>query len=257
MDLGIKDKIALVLASTDGLGGAIAAALAAEGARVVVHGRDTQRAVDAARRLPAAVGIGGDLGATGAAAHVVEATRAALGDPDIVVLNGPGPTPGPSADLGPEAARVAFGLLVAPQLDVLARTIGPMRAAGWGRVLAVGSSGVQAPLPMLGASNLGRAALAAHLKTLAAEVAGDGVTVNMLLPGRIATARVAALDDAAARRQGTEASEVRAASQGRIPVGRYGDPDEFGAVAAFLCSARASYVTGSQVRCDGGLLAHL
>jgi 3-oxoacyl-[acyl-carrier protein] reductase len=140
----------------------------------------------------------------------------------------------------------------------LLRAVVPgMRERGWGRVLAVGSSGVEAPLPNLAASNVGRAALAAYLKTLATEVAADGVTVNLLLPGRIATDRVAALDEAAARRQDRPVAEVRAASRAAIPTGRYGEPAEFGAVAAFLCSERASYVTGSLVRCDGGMLAHL
>ena len=129
-----------------------------------------------------------------------------------------------------------------------------MRRQGWGRILAIGSSGVVAPLPNLALSNLGRAALAGYLKTLAAEVAVDGVTVNMLLPGRIATDRTAALDQAAASRTGRSVSQVREQSQQLIPAGRYGDPAEFGAAAAFLCSAPASYITGTAMRCDGGLV---
>lgn len=132
-----------------------------------------------------------------------------------------------------------------------------MRERGWGRILAIGSSGVAAPLPNLAMSNLGRAALAAYLKTLAAEVAADGVTVNMLLPGRVATDRTEALDRAAAERTGRQVEEIRAESLGLIPAGRYGDPAEFGAVAAFLCSAAASYVTGTALRCDGGLVRSL
>lgn len=257
MDLGITGKVALVLASTGGLGAAVATALAAEGAHVVVSGRDADRARALAAGFPSAVGVAADLTDPDAPDRLVAAARDAFGAPDIVVLNGPGPKPVAAADTGADEARAAMDLLVAPQLAVLARTLGPMRAAGWGRVLAIGSSGVQAPLPMLATSNLGRAALAAHLKTLAGEVAEDGVTVNMLLPGRIATDRVAALDEAAARRAGTPVEEIQAASQARIPVRRYGEPAEFGALAAFLCSDRASYVTGSQIRCDGGLLAHL
>jgi 3-oxoacyl-[acyl-carrier protein] reductase len=113
---------------------------------------------------------------------------------------------------------------------------------------------VDAPLPNLALSNLGRSALAAYLKTLAAEVAADGVTVNMLLPGRIATDRVAFLDEAAATRLGTTADDVAAKSRATIPAGRYGDPAEFGAVGTFLCGELASYVTGTTLRVDGGLV---
>lgn len=114
-----------------------------------------------------------------------------------------------------------------------------------------------APLPDLALSNAGRAALASYLKTLAAEVADDGVTVDLLLPGRIATDRVAALDQAKATREGREVADVQAASRAAVPAGRYGRPEEFGAVAAFLCSTPALYVTGTAMRCDGGLVRGL
>jgi 3-oxoacyl-[acyl-carrier protein] reductase len=115
---------------------------------------------------------------------------------------------------------------------------------------------VQQPLPNLAASNVGRAALAGYLKTLAAEVAGDGITVNMVLPGRIDTARVAQLDRNAAERTGRSVEEARTSSEATIPAGRYGQPEEFASVVAFLASDRAGYVTGEQVRCDGGLVRH-
>ncbi len=132
-----------------------------------------------------------------------------------------------------------------------------MRERRWGRVLAIGSSGVAAPLPNLAMSNTGRAALAGYLKTLAAEVALDCVTVNLLLPGRIATDRVAELDAAAAKRRGVTVTDIEIESRKTIPARRYGDPDEFGAAAAFLCSAPASYITGVALRCDGGLIRSL
>ncbi|GAB3872449.1 SDR family oxidoreductase [Terrabacter terrigena] len=257
MDLGLDGRVALVLASTGGLGAAVATALAAEGAHVVVTGRDAARAQALAARLPSAVGVGVDLTAPGAAATVLAATREAFGDPEVLVLNGPGPPPSRAADLDGAAVRAAAETLLVPHVDLVQQALPAMRARRWGRILAIGSSGVEAPLPDLSASNVGRAALAAYLKTLAGEVAADGVTVNMLLPGRIATDRVAALDAAAATRQGRPVDEVEAASRATIPLGRYGEPEEFGATGAFLCSARASYLTGALVRCDGGLLANL
>lgn len=132
-----------------------------------------------------------------------------------------------------------------------------MRERGWGRILAVGSSGIVAPLPNLALSNVGRAALAGYLKTLAAEVAADGVTVNLLLPGRIETDRTAAVDAANAERTGRTVAEVVQASVASIPSRRYGRPSEFAAAAAFLCSAPASYITGTALRCDGGLIPSL
>ena len=256
MDLGLKDRVALVLASTGGLGEAIARRLADEGAHVVISGRNVERAEKIAASLPSATAVPVDLTQAGAVETLLAATREAYGEPDVLVLNGPGPKPGAAADLDAEDVDTLNDLLLKAHVAIVKRTLPHMRAQGWGRVLAVGSSGVEAPIPMLAASNVGRAGLAAYLKTLASEVAADGVTVNMLLPGRIATDRVAALDAAAADRQGRPVEEVRTASRAKIPTGRYGEPDEFGAVAAFLCSAPASYVTGSLVRCDGGMLAH-
>ena len=257
MDLKIKDRVALVLASTAGLGAATARALANEGAHVVITGRNAERAERLAASLPSATAVPVDLTEPRAVEHLLTATREAYGEPDIVVLNGPGPKPGAAADLDAEDIDTIGDLLLKAHVALVKRTLPHMRAQGWGRILAIGSSGVQDPLPMLVASNIGRAGLAAYLKTLASEVAADGVTVNLQLPGRIATDRVAALDEAAAQRQGCSPEEVRAASQARIPAGRYGTPDEFGALAAFLCSSAASYITGSAVRCDGGMLAHL
>jgi 3-oxoacyl-[acyl-carrier protein] reductase len=129
-----------------------------------------------------------------------------------------------------------------------------MRERRFGRIVAVGSSGVQQPIEGLVASNAARAALAGYLKTLATEVAADGVTVNMVLPGRIDTERVGVLDRANAERSGISVEEARSRSEASIPAGRYGTPEEFAAVVTFLASAAAAYVTGEQVRCDGGMV---
>ena len=257
MDLGIRGRVAVVAASTGGLGRAVAEALAAEGALVVVAGRRGDLAEEIAGGLPDAVGVRVDLTVPDGPRALVEAAREAYGDPDILVLNGPGPRPGTAAGLDTGDLAGAVDSLLLAQQRLVALTLPSMRRRGWGRILAVGSSGIAEPLPGLVLSNAGRAALAAYLKTLAAEVATDGVTVNLLLPGRIATDRVAALDAARAEREQRPVAEVEAASQAAIPAGRYGTPAEFGAAAAFLCSAPASYITGTALRCDGGLVRGL
>lgn len=254
MDLGLRGRTAVVCASTGGLGAAVGRALGAEGARVVVSGRRGDQAAAVAAELPSAIGVEVDLLAQDGPDRLAAAAADAFGPIDILVLNGPGPRPGPAATVTDEAAAAAVHTLLRPHVRLIAAALPAMRRQGWGRILAIGSSGVVAPLPNLALSNLGRAALAGYLKTLAAEVAVDGVTVNMLLPGRIATDRTAALDQAAASRTGRSVSQVREQSQQLIPAGRYGDPAEFGAAAAFLCSAPASYITGTAMRCDGGLV---
>jgi 3-oxoacyl-[acyl-carrier protein] reductase len=262
MDLGITGKTALVAASTGGLGLAVARALAAEGARVAIVGRRRDRAKEIKAELQAAYGaeaaaIEADLTTPEGVEAAVDQTVADLGPVDILVLNGPGPKPGAAAALGADDIAAAFDLLVKPHHALVSRILPGMRERRWGRILAVGSSGVTAPLPNLAVSNTGRAALAGYLKTLAAEVALDEVTVNMLLPGRIATDRVSELDQAAAKRRGTTPEAIQLESRKTIPARRYGDPAEFGAAAAFLCSAPASYITGVALRCDGGLIRSL
>jgi 3-oxoacyl-[acyl-carrier protein] reductase len=254
MDLGLHGRTALVPGSSAGIGLAIAQALAAEGADVVLAGRRGDLVRAEADRLPSAIGVEVDLGADGAPDALVDAAVERFGKVDIVVLNSGGPPPGPAADLTAEQASAAVHQLLLQHQRIVARVLPGMRERGWGRILAVGSSGVQQPLERLALSNIGRAALAGYLKTLAGEVAADGVTVNMVLPGRIDTDRVASLDAGAAQRAGITPEEARARSQATIPAGRYGRPEEFAAVVAFLASSAASYVTGEQVRCDGGLV---
>jgi 3-oxoacyl-[acyl-carrier protein] reductase len=254
MDLGLTGRRALVLGSTGGLGLAVATALAHEGARVVLCGRRGERARELAAGLPGAAGLAVDLTRDGVDGLVADA-EAAIGPLDVVVLNSGGPPPGGAVDLSTDSIRAAVETLLLRQVELVAAVLPGMRSRGWGRILAIGSSGVQAPLPGLVLSNIGRAGLAGYLKTLASEVAADGVTVNMLLPGRFDTDRSTAIDGGRAEREGLSLEEVRDESQRSIPVGRYGDPAEFGAVAAFLCSGPASYLTGEQVRCDGGYVA--
>jgi 3-oxoacyl-[acyl-carrier protein] reductase len=252
MDLGLDGRTAVVCASTSGLGRAVAEALAAEGARVVVSGRRQRVAEQIAAGLPQAVGVGVDLLAADGPQTLVAAAEAAFGPVDVLVLNGPGPRPARVTELEEAELAVATDSLVTVHHRLITATLPQMRARGWGRILAVGSSAVVAPIRDLALSGIGRTALAAYLKMLATEVAPDGVTANLLLPGRIDTDRVRRLDAAQADRTGQGIDQVRDESLAQIPVNRYGRPEEFGAVAAFLCSDLASYVTGTAVRCDGG-----
>jgi 3-oxoacyl-[acyl-carrier protein] reductase len=254
MDIGLKGRTAVVPGASSGLGLAVARALAAEGANVVLGGRRGDLVRSEAEKLPSAVGVEIDLTDPGATDALVGAALDHFGPIDVLVLNGGGPPPGLAVDFTPEQLADAVALLVQPHQRLVRSVLPGMRGRGFGRIVAIGSSGVQAPLERLVASNAARAALAGYLKTLATEVAADGVTVNMVLPGRIATDRTISLDKATAERTGTTPDEARARSEATIPAGRYGTPEEFAAVVTFLASAAASYVTGEQIRCDGGLV---
>jgi 3-oxoacyl-[acyl-carrier protein] reductase len=257
MDLGISGRVAVVCASTAGLGEATARALAAEGARVVVCGRRGELARTIAAGLTDALGVEIDLTAPDAPARLIAAAVDHFGPVDILVLNSPGPRPGGSVDITDHDIEDSVNSLLLAHQRLIALVLPGMRERGWGRILALGSIGVVAPIPSLALSNIGRAALGAYLKTLAAEVARDGVTVNMLLPGRISTERTIELAAYRARREGISVEEMTARTEAAIPAGRFGRPAELGVVAAFLCSAAASYVTGTATRCDGGAVPSL
>jgi 3-oxoacyl-[acyl-carrier protein] reductase len=245
MDLGLRSRTALVCASTAGLGRATAETLAAEGARVVISGRRAELAEEIAAALPGAEAVPCDVTEPGAAARLVEAATEKLNAPiDIAVLNGPGPKTGAAADISVDDVRAALDSLLIFQQELVAAVLPGMRERRFGRIVAIGSVSIAEPIAGLALSSIGRSALAAYLKTLAGEVAADGVTVNLVLPGRIDTERVRQLDAA----MGDAARHTAG-----IPVGRYGAVDEFGAVAAFLCSQQAGYVTGSAIRVDGGM----
>jgi len=254
MDYGLSGRVAVVPGATAGLGLASARALAAEGASVVVGGRRAELAKERAAELPSAVGIGVDMLDPDGPSTLVDAALEHFGAVDVVVLNGGGPAPGVAADMAVDGATAAVERLLLPHVRLVTAVLGGMRERGWGRIVAIGSTGIQQPIEGLAASNVGRAALAGYLKTLATEVAGDGVTVNLVLPGRINTDRLVSLDQAAAERTGRSVEEIAAAAEALIPAGRYGTPDEFAAVVAFLASQAAAYVTGTQIRCDGGLI---
>jgi 3-oxoacyl-[acyl-carrier protein] reductase len=250
-------RTAIVGGSTAGLGLATARALAAAGAQVVITGRRGELARERAAELPAAIGVEADLTTAEGVDEALRTCADRFGDPDILVINGGGPLPGPALTLTADDAERAIALLLLPGIRLVQAAIGSMRERGWGRIVGLGSSGVQQPIPGLAASNVGRAALAGYLKTLAGEVARDGVTVNMVIPGRIQTERVDSLDRAEAERDQISVEDVRRRWATTIPAGRYGTGEEFAALVAFLCGEEASYITGAQLRADGGLIRGL
>lgn len=253
MDLGLAGRVAVVPGATSGLGAAVVRGLADEGAHVAFGGRRAELAARQAAELPSAVGIGVDITEPDGPRSLIDAA-AGFGPVDVLVLNGGGPAPGTASEMSAEDAQDAVRLLLSAHIRLVEAVLPGMRERGWGRIIAIGSSGIQQPINGLAASNVGRGALAGYLKTLAAEVAADGVTVNLVLPGRIETARLNSLNAAMAERRGVAEDEVRDASRADIPAGRFGTPEEFAAAVVFLASAPASYITGEQLRCDGGLI---
>jgi len=259
MDLGLSGKKALVLASSKGLGLGIATRLCEEGADVLICGRSRDRLAAAAAELDAR-GPGHadyavtDLSDRSSAEALYSTASDKLGAIDILVNNTGGPPPGGVEGQGLDTWASQFDTMVLRVIDITGRCLPGMRERGWGRILTVASSGVIQPIPNLALSNTLRSALVGWSKSLSTEVAAAGITVNILAPGRIHTERTDELDNAVARRSGRSLEEVMAAARATIPAGRYGRVDEFAAVAAFLVSEPASYVTGGIIRCDGGLI---
>jgi 3-oxoacyl-[acyl-carrier protein] reductase len=254
MDLGLRGKVALVTGSTSGLGLASAKALAAEGASVVLCGRRGEVAAREAEGLSDAIGLEADLTDPAAPRRLVDATLERFGGLDVLVGSTGGPPPGTALEVDADAYDGALDLLVKPMVRLAHLSVPLMRERSGGRIVFVTSAAVREPIPMLVLSNAVRMAVHGFAKSLARQVAPDGITVNCVLPGRIDTDRVATLDEAVAAAGGRDVEQVREANRRSIPVGRYGSPAEFGAVVAFLCSAQAGYLTGASVPVDGGAL---
>ncbi|MCW2599817.1 MAG: hypothetical protein JWM02_1646 [Frankiales bacterium] len=261
MDLGIAGRVALVMGAGGGLGSAIAAALAREGALVAGGDITHEHLVTTQTRLAhegqAFLPVVADLRDLTSLEKAVATTESELGPVSILVNNTGGPPPGPAAGVATQVWRDHFDAMVASVFHLTDVVLPGMRSAGWGRIITSASSGVIAPIPNLAISNALRSTLVGWSKTLAGEVGGEGVTANVVVPGRIATARVAQLDHARADREGRSAQDVATASAATIPAGRYGRPEEYADAVAFLASERASYINGSVVRVDGGMLANI
>jgi 3-oxoacyl-[acyl-carrier protein] reductase len=256
VNLGLDGRVALVCGASRGLGRAIADELAAEGATLAVCSRDAERLEAAAAEL-GALALAADLAVPGEPTRVVEATAERCGRLDVLVANTGGPPAGTHDTLTLEDWDRATALLLRSTVELATAALPGMRERGWGRILAVTSVAVKQPVDNLILSNSLRAAVTGFAKTLSREVAADGITVNTILPGYTATERVVELNLANAEREGVDPAEIQARLEASIPLGRLAEPKEFAALAAFLASDRASYITGGAFAVDGGWLRGL
>jgi 3-oxoacyl-[acyl-carrier protein] reductase len=256
VDLGLRGRRAIVAAASKGLGKAVAAALAQEGANVVIFSRDATAIGQAAEELTQSgaqvLGLAADVTREEDLEQVVEAALDRFGGVDILYNNAGGPRPGFFDALTDQDWESAFQLNLLSSVRLTRLCLPHMRRQRWGRVITGTSSSVKQPIEDLMLSNSIRSATTAWSKTLSDQVARDGITVNTLAPGRILTERLRQIDLAESQRTGASAEEVSRRKLSAIPAGRYGTPEEFGAAAAFLASEQASYITGVTLLVDGG-----
>lgn len=253
MDLNIRGKVALITGASSGLGEACAIALAREGARIAVAARredELRRVAGRANEAgaPQAQAFAVDLSDTRSIDRLLRDVDDVYGGVDILIANGGGPKPGTLTQTSPPDWDAAYQSLLRSILQLVEGIVPGMRERRWGRIVALTSTSVKQPIGTLALSNMFRTALVSALKTLSAEVAKDGVTVNAIATGRIETARLRSLygDENALQRAGAE-----------VPIGRIAQPEEFAPLAAFLCGEPARYITGQTISVDGGLVAGL
>jgi len=262
MDLGLKNKVAIVAASSRGLGRATAQALADEGADIAITARHLEELERAAREIAASsdrqvLPVVADLAIAGDIARLVQTVLDAYGRVDILVNNAGGPPPGGARNVTEAEWHAAYELTLLSAVRLIQGVLPGMRERGWGRIINITSVSVKQPLPDLVLSNAIRAGVVGYAKTLANEVADEGITVNNVCPGYTLTDRVRALAEARAAAEGIGISEALAAWESAIPARRLGRPEELAALVAFLASEQAAYITGTTIQVDGGFIAGL
>ena len=262
MDLGLKGRVALVAASSRGLGRAVADVLAAEGASLVLCARGEAALRTAAAEIIERHGVpvlalAADVGRPGEPARVVREGLACYGKIDILLTNSGGPPPGPFESLDADAWAKATALVLSSVVEFCRAALPGMKQRRWGRILNVTSIAAKQPVDNLMLSNSLRAAVIGFARTLANEVAPFDVTVNNLIPGFTRTERMVELSEVTAKKEGITAEQALARFAASVPMGRMGEPEEFAALAAFLASERASYITGQSMAVDGGWIRAL
>ena len=262
MDLGLNGQVALVAASSKGLGRAIAAGLAAEGARVVISGRDETSLGETVGEIQESTGAEvvyatADLSRVEDIRGMVAKTTERFGGLDVLVTNAGGPPAGSFEAVSEEDWHKAFELNLMSVVRLVREALPYMREKGYGRIVNIASSSIKQPIDDLILSNTFRAGIAGLAKSLSSELAPDGILINTLGPGRISTGRSASIDAAQAESLGLSVEEVQGRMEGRIPLGRYGTPEEFARVAVFLASPANSYLTGQALLVDGGMVRAL
>jgi 3-oxoacyl-[acyl-carrier protein] reductase len=262
MHLGLTDKIAMVGGASKGLGYAVARALAGEGALVSIASRDDAAITRAAATIEQETGaqalaVAADLASADGIARWHAATMAKFGGVDLLFANTGGPPAGAALGFDDKAWYAAFDLLLMSVVRSIRLVVPSMRARGGGAILVGTSSTVKEPVPILALSNVMRSGVTSLAKTLSVELAADKIRVNTLMPGRIATDRLRHLDELNAKSSGLSLDDQQKRNAAMIPLGRYGTPEDFGRVGAFLLSDAAAYVTGASVQVDGGLIKGL